>query len=157
MARPRPPRPPERWSGPSLVLGARLADKQRDKALHPIDTLAFFGLAPGQTAVEMWPGAGWWTGILGPYLTANKGKLYGATFETPNPDDPAAGPVVDAYRKMIADKPDVYGAVSITAFGPHSGMLAPAGTADLSPVLRPRPLDGGGAGGKGVPRRVSRR
>jgi predicted methyltransferase len=107
------------------------ADRQRDKALHPTQTLAFFSLAPGQTVVEMWPGSGWWTQILGPYLTANKGKLYAATFETPNPDDPAAGPVVDAYRKMIADKPDLYGAVSITAFGPHSGMLAPAGTADL--------------------------
>jgi predicted methyltransferase len=107
------------------------ADRQRDKALHPIETLEFFGLAPGQTVVEMWPGVGWWTGILGPYLTASKGKLYGATFETPNPDDPAAGPVVDAYRKMITEKPDLYGAVSITAFGPHSGMLAPAGTADL--------------------------
>ncbi len=107
------------------------ADRQRDKALHPIETLEFFSLAPGQTVVEMWPGAGWWTGVLGPYLTANKGKLYAATFETPNPDDPAAAPVVDAYRKMIADKPDLYGAVTITAFGPHSGMLAPAGTADL--------------------------
>jgi predicted methyltransferase len=107
------------------------ADRQRDKAMHPIETLEFFGLAPGQTVVEMWPGSGWWTEILGPYLTANKGKLYGATFETPNPDDPAAGPVVDGYRKMIADKPDLYGAVTITAFGPHSGMLAPAGTADL--------------------------
>ena len=107
------------------------ADRQRDEALHPAETLEFFGLAPGQTVVEMWPGVGWWTQILGPYLTANKGKLYGATFETPNPDDPAAGPVVDAYRKMIADKPKLYGAVSITAFGPHSGMLAPVGTADL--------------------------
>jgi predicted methyltransferase len=107
------------------------ADRQRDKALHPIETLTFFGLAPGQMVVEMWPGAGWWTQILGPYLTANKGKLYAATFETPNPDDPAAAPVVDAYRKMIADKPDLYSAVSITAFGPHSGMLAPAGSADL--------------------------
>ncbi len=107
------------------------ADRLRDKALHPIETLEFFSLAPGQTVVEMWPGAGWWTEILGPYLTANKGKLYAATFETPNPDDPAAAPVVDAYRKMTAEKPDVYGAVSITAFGPNSGMLAPAGTADL--------------------------
>ncbi len=107
------------------------ADRQRDKALHPIQTLEFYGIAPGQTVVEMWPGTGWWTGILGPYLTANKGKLYAATFETPNPDDPAAGPVVDAYRKMVADKPDLYGAVSVTAFGPHSGMLAPAGAADL--------------------------
>lgn len=107
------------------------ADRQRDKALHPIETLQFFGLAPDMTVVEVWPGSGWWTQILGPYLTANKGKLYAATFEVPNPDDPAAGPVVDAYRKMIADKPDLYGSVALSAFGPHSGTLSPVGTADL--------------------------
>jgi predicted methyltransferase len=107
------------------------ADRQRDKALHPVETLRFFGLAPGAVVVEMWPGAGWWTEILAPYLAANKGKLYAATFEVPNPDDPAAAPVVQAYRKMIADKPDVYGDVTVTAFGPQSGPVAPPGAADL--------------------------
>jgi predicted methyltransferase len=107
------------------------ADRQQDKALHPQQTLEFFGLAPGMTVVEIWPGAGWWTQILAPYLAANKGKLYAATFEVPNPDDPAAGPVVQAYRKMITDKPAIYGDVTITGFGPNSGALAPDGSADL--------------------------
>lgn len=107
------------------------ADRQRDKALHPVETLQFFGLAPGQTVVEVWPGAGWWTQILSPYLAANKGKFYAATFEVPNADDPAAGPVVAAYRKMLADKPDVYGDVTLMTFGPHSGPIAPPGAADL--------------------------
>ena len=107
------------------------ADRQQDRLVHPAQTLTFFGLAPGMTVVEIWPGAGWWTGILAPYLAANKGKLYAATFESPNPDDPAAGPVVQDYRKMIADKPTVYGDVAVTSFGPHSGALAPDGAADL--------------------------
>jgi predicted methyltransferase len=111
------------WRSPS--------DRQRDRALHPIETLTFFGLQPGMTVCEVWPGTGWWTEILGPYLTAGKGKLYAATFETPNPDDPAAQPVVDAYRKMVADKPDLYGAVTLTAFGPHASAIAPETTADL--------------------------
>ena len=108
------------------------ADRQRDKALHPAETLAFFGLGPGATVVEIWPGSGWWTQILAPYLKANKGKLYAATFEVPTIDDPAATPVVAAYRKMIADKPDIYGDTTVTSFGPSSGPLAPAGTADLA-------------------------
>ena len=107
------------------------ADRQRDAALHPLETLRFFRLKPASTVVELWPNSGWWTQILGPYLTAGKGRLYGATFEVPNPDDPAAVPVVEAYRKMIADKPDLYGAVTPTSFGPHSGDLSPPGGADL--------------------------
>ena len=107
------------------------ADRQQDKAVHPKATLAFFGLAPGMTVVEFWPGAGWWTQILAPYLFASKGKLYAATYEAPNPDDPAAGPVVAAYRKMVADQPAVYGDVAITTFGANSGAVAPDGAADL--------------------------
>ena len=107
------------------------ADKRRDVALHPIATLRFFGLRPGVTAVEMWPGAGWWTQILAPYLAANKGKFYAAVYETPNPADPAAATMVDAFKRMLADKPAVYGEVAVTSFGPHSSIIAPAGTADL--------------------------
>jgi predicted methyltransferase len=106
-------------------------DRQRDTAFHPVETLRFFDIVPSATVVEIWPGSGWWTQILGPYLTTGKGKLYAATFEVPNADDPAAGPVVDAYRKMIADKPDLYGAVALSSFGPHSGDLAPVGSANL--------------------------
>jgi predicted methyltransferase len=106
------------------------ADRREDKALHPVETLRFFGLQPGVTVVDVWPGAGWWTGVIAPYLAANKGKVYAAVYEA-GPDDPAATSVVQAYKTMIADKPAVYGDVAFTTFGPHSAALAPAGTADL--------------------------
>jgi len=106
------------------------ADRGDDKALHPVETLRFFGLQPGVTVVDVWPGAGWWTGVIAPYLAANKGKFYAAVYEA-GPDDPAAVSVVEAYKKMIADKPAVYGDVAFTTFGPHSIALAPPGTADL--------------------------
>ena len=41
----------------------------------PIQTLGFFGLKPNMTVVELFPGAGWYTKILGQVL-ADKGKLY---------------------------------------------------------------------------------
>ncbi len=107
------------------------ADRQRDAALHPAETLTFFGLQPGMTVAEVWPGVGWWTAILAPYLAANHGKLYAATFEAPNADDPAAAAVVAAYKKTLADKPDVYGDVTLMSFGPHSRAIAPPGAADL--------------------------
>lgn len=108
-----------------------VADKKRDAARHPVETLRFFGLQPGMTVVEVWPGAGWYSDIIAPYLAATHGKLYAANLETPNPDDPTGDQVVAAYRKAITDKPGLYGQVEFTAFGPHSGPLAPAGAADL--------------------------
>ncbi len=107
------------------------SDRKRDAARHPLETLKFFGLQPGMTVVELWPGAGWYTDIIAPFLAATKGKLYAANLETPNPDDNAADQVVAAYKKMITDKPGLYGPVEFTTFGPKSGPLAPAGSADM--------------------------
>ena len=109
------------------------ADKARDAWRHPIETLEFWGLQPGQTVVEFWPGAGWYTDILAPYLAANKGKLIAADLE---PTDPASTEIVEAYRARLKAKPKIYGDVEITAFGPTSGPVAPAGSADLVLFLR---------------------
>lgn len=109
------------------------ADKARDAWRHPVETLEFWGLKPGQTVVEFWPGAGWYTDILAPYLAANNGKLIAADLE---PTDPASAEIVEAYRARLKAKPKIYGDVEITAFGPTSGPVAPAGSADLVLFLR---------------------
>ena len=109
------------------------ADKARDAWRHPVETLEFWGLKPGQTVVEFWPGAGWYTDILAPYLAANKGKLIAADLE---PTDPASTEIVEAYRARLKAKPKIYGEVEITAFGPTSGPVAPAASADLVLFLR---------------------
>src|ERR1700712_2366098 len=44
------------------------ANRARDSARHPYDTLRAFGLQPGQTVIEIAPGGGWYTEILAPYL-----------------------------------------------------------------------------------------
>lgn len=41
----------------------------------PVQTLNFFGLKPNMTVIELFPGGGWYTKILGQVL-ADKGKLY---------------------------------------------------------------------------------
>lgn len=46
-------------------------DKARDVYRHPAETLAFFGVKPGQTVVEYGPGGGWYTRVLAPYLAAS--------------------------------------------------------------------------------------
>lgn len=112
------------------------ADKARDPFRHPVETLRFWGLEPGMTVVEFWPGAGWYSDIIAPYLEAGGGRLYAAQLQADDPTEPLAGEIVEAYRRKIAARPRVYGQVEITAFGPTSGPVAPAGTADRVLFLR---------------------
>lgn len=55
------------------------ANKARDAARHPKETLLFFGLQPGQKVIEIAPGGGWYTEILAPVLR-DKGALYAAHY-----------------------------------------------------------------------------
>ncbi len=53
------------------------ANRARDAYRHPVETLSFIGVKPTDTVVELWPGGGWYSEILAPYL-ADKGKLIAA-------------------------------------------------------------------------------
>ncbi|WP_082749440.1 MULTISPECIES: class I SAM-dependent methyltransferase [unclassified Caulobacter] len=112
------------------------ADRARDVWRHPVESLKFWELKPGQTVVEFWPGAGWYTDILAPFLADTRGKLYEAMLETTGPADPAAAEIVEGFQRKLAEKKKVYGEVAFTAFGPTSGPVAPAGSADLVLFLR---------------------
>ena len=107
----------------------RRADAPRDRWRHPTETLSFFGLKPGMTVVEMWPGAGWYTQILAPFLRVSRGKLYAASFE--GAEGSTASEVAKTYRMLFSSRPDLYGAIEFGSFGPNSGPLAPPGTVDL--------------------------
>ena len=112
------------------------ADKARDAWRHPVETLKFWGVQPGMTVVEFWPGAGWYSDILAPFLAATGGKLYAAQLQADDPSEPAAAEIVEAYRAKFTGRPRIYGTVEVTAFGPTSGPVAPAGTADRVLFLR---------------------
>jgi predicted methyltransferase len=112
------------------------ADKARDRWRHPAESLAFWGLTPGATVVEFWPGAGWYTEILAPFLDATGGRLYAAHLQVAEPVDPSAKQVVEAYRAKYAAGQKPYGAVEVTGFGPTSGPVAPAGSAHVALFLR---------------------
>ena len=55
------------------------ANKARDAARHPKETLLFFGLRPNQTVIEIAPGGGWYTESLAPVLRET-GVLYAAHY-----------------------------------------------------------------------------
>ncbi len=78
----------------------------RDAYRHPFETLSFFGVRPSDTVVEIWPGGGWYTEILAPYLASGGGKLLLATL------DGQPGGVA----KLQQAHPAVYGSVTSAVF-----------------------------------------
>lgn len=53
--------------------------KERYFWRHPKETLQFFGLKPGMTVVETFPGGGWYSKIIGEYIGSN-GTLIGVNY-----------------------------------------------------------------------------
>jgi len=109
-------------------------EPERDRWRHPVETLRFWGLKPGMTVVEIFPGRGWYTAVLAPYLATNGGKLYAATFD-PAASTPAQAGTLDHFKARFVAKPE-FGAVTLTVLSPRSGGVAPPGSADLVIVAR---------------------
>lgn len=105
----------------------------RDAARHPAEELAFFGITPAMTVVEIWPGGGYWTEILAPYLR-DHGTYYAAV-SPPSPD--AADAKADAaFRAKIEASKANFGDIKITHFGKGDDAIAPPGSADLVVTFR---------------------
>ena len=81
------------------------ANRARDTARHPYETLAFFGLRPDWQVVEIAPGGGWYTEILAAYLNP-KGRLYAA--HEPADGTPGQQRARAAFRAKLAADPATY-------------------------------------------------
>ena len=104
----------------------------RDKARHPVEELTFFGLGPKMSVVELWPGGGYWTDILGPYLKA--GGYY--TIALPAPGNAEEDTSVVRLRAHIAADKDRFGTIHETTLGAGHFDIAPPGSADLVLTFR---------------------
>ncbi|OYU51679.1 MAG: hypothetical protein CFE27_11295 [Alphaproteobacteria bacterium PA1] len=105
-------------------------DVQRDRWRNPEATLQFFGVRPSDTVVEIWPGQGWYTSILGPYLKQGDGKLIVGHFDAAASNSQVVRQMVDAYRARFAGDTGVYGNVNVVPFGPRSMPMAPPNSVD---------------------------
>ena len=114
----------------------RAADRPRDIYRHPLETLRFFGLQPAMHVVEFWPGSGWYSEILAPYLNKGDGAYYGAGFVTGEGANAAQAALVANFERRFGSDRKLYGDVKFSAFGPTTGPVAPAGTADMVLFLR---------------------
>jgi predicted methyltransferase len=108
------------------------ASLARDSARHPVEELTFFGLTPTMTVVELWPGGGYWTDILGPYLAA--GGHYYIALPAPGNAEEDAG--VKRFHTRIAAEKDRLGTLHETTLGAGHFDVAPPGSADLVVTFR---------------------
>jgi predicted methyltransferase len=106
----------------------------RDQFRHPVETLKFFGLKPSDTVVEIAPGGGWYTAILGPWLKQGGGKLYAAQVDPMTSD--YAKRNVDNYTAAFIAHPEIYGDITLTVGSRTSSGLAPDGSADAVLTFR---------------------
>jgi predicted methyltransferase len=104
----------------------------RDKARHPVEELTFFGLGPKLSVVELWPGGGYWTDILGPYLKA--GGQY--TIALPAPGNSEEDGSVVRLRARMAGEKDRLGVIHESTLGAGHFDIAPPGSADLILTFR---------------------
>ncbi len=105
------------------------ANLARDRFRHPFETLDFFGVEPGDTVVEIWPGGGWYTEILAPYVMQGGGTYYAASMGSGG----SAG-----VRRMMEANPRLYGHINLAAFPTFLAQetRVPDGTADVILTFR---------------------
>jgi predicted methyltransferase len=106
----------------------------RDAARHPRETLAFFGVRPTDTVVELWPGGGYYTAILAPYLRAGGGHFIAAQMDPASSPDTARA--VQQWRDAFVSKLDVFGQIEVTTASRNGTPIAPDGTADVVLTFR---------------------
>ena len=103
------------------------ANRARDTYRHPAETLTFFGVKPTQHVVELWPGGGWYTEILAPYLFAR------GTYTVAAP----VGRGADNIAKKLDAATVIYGKVKRANFPAVTGaQLVPDGSADVVLTFR---------------------
>ena len=104
------------------------ANVVRDPYRHPAETLTFFGVKPDDTVVEIWPGGGWYTEILAPYLAGGGGTYIAA----------ASDRGLTGVRELMTDKGAPFAKVRHANFPilDAGGTPVPAGSADVVLTFR---------------------
>ena len=122
-------------AAPRNGLAAAIASPQRapnnvarDQDRHPAKTLEFFKLKPTSIVVEIFPGGGWYSEIIAPYVINGGGTYYAAA--------PDRG--LNGFRKIAATNAPLYARAMMATFPVRDPNEAgvPAGTADVVVTFR---------------------
>ena len=132
-------------SGPMSLTEAANGDwrsdeeKARDVWRNPVETLDFFEVDADETVIEIWPGGGWYTNILAPYLASGDGTFIATIWDL----DAFEGAAYDRITQRITDfkavydaDPDLFGTFVYSAFSNQSGPLAEPDSVDTVLTFR---------------------
>jgi predicted methyltransferase len=104
----------------------------RDSARHPFEELTFFGITPQSTVVEIWPGGGYWTEILAPFLHDHGAYYVALQGKGGNEAADAEADKLNAlFRGKIEADKATYGKLTPTVFGVGQNEIAPPDSADF--------------------------
>lgn len=106
---------------------------ERDRYRHPLKTLQLFDVQPHHTVVEIWPGGGWYTEILAPYLR-ERGKLIAAAYDASDTQADYRPGSRKRFEEKLAADPGVYDRVGVASlmFDEASGKVAIPAAASAS-------------------------
>lgn len=108
----------------------------RDQYRHPRETLAFFGVQPGQTVIEITPGGGWYAEILAPYLR-DDGRYVAAVWDDAIPGQPKYRYDLNTrLRAKFSGNAAVYATPEVRMFDPKAPDFGAANSADVVLTFR---------------------
>jgi predicted methyltransferase len=122
----------------------RPGNADRDPQRHPLETLAFFGIRPNMTVLEVGPGEGWYTEILAPTLAA-KGKLIDTNNDPGGPEDSRGTFYGQRFKAFLDKAPELYGSVQTVVVDGKAPRLD--GVSNVDAVLLMREVHGMIGGG----------
>ncbi|MGY0505683.1 class I SAM-dependent methyltransferase [Luteimonas sp. e5] len=108
-------------------------NRARNGARHPQQTLEFFGVGSRMRVVEISPGAGWYSEILGPYLR-HSGRYFAAM--PAGPADSFYGRSNAALKARFAADPERFSRAEVIEYDPRAPQLGAPGSADVVLTFR---------------------
>ncbi|MHA7899166.1 MAG: class I SAM-dependent methyltransferase [Henriciella sp.] len=140
-----PPPVEEIETGPITLADAVAGDwrsddeKARDAWRNPAETLAFFEIEQDDTVVEIWPGGGWYTNVLAPYLASGDGQLIAAVWDVNVFEGERRAGIeqrIADFKAVYEADTDLFGTLEYSAFSAQSGPLAAADSVDAVLTFR---------------------
>jgi predicted methyltransferase len=114
------------------------ANRARDAYRHPLKTLEFFGVKPGQSVIEITPAPGWYTEVLAPLLQSN-GEYTAALVSNTGLSEKGVEfntKRMAAFKEKLQADPVHYKNVKIVEFVNKAPMLGPDNSADVVLTFR---------------------
>ena len=111
---------------------------ERDRYRNPAETLAFFGLQPDHTVIEITPGGGWYAEVLAPYVR-ERGQYIAAVVDPEAlPEERRDYPTrsLAGLEERFAGAPDQFDRTGMVRYDPANPSLGEAGSADMVVTFR---------------------